>query len=195
MKSGQVLKTLRITRPTLAKYIKEGYIKGKLLPNGQYDYDTNSVYSFLNKGFTRKTVIYARVSTAKQKPDLENQVNTLISYMNEKGIGVDEVYKDIKSGMHFDRKGFNELLDAVMNNEIEKVYITYKDRFARLSFDLMVKLFSNFGTEIVVINKIENNQEKELYEDLMSVIHSFSMKLYSGRRKKLKEEIKDVTKS
>ncbi len=97
--------------------------------------------------------------------------------------------------MHFDRREFQKLLNSVMNNEVERVFITYKDRFARLSFDLMVKLFSNFGTEIVVINRVENNQEKELYEDLMSVIHSFSMKLDSGRRKKLKEEVKVVTES
>ena len=195
MKSGQVLKRLRITRPTLTRYVKDGKIKVKLLPNGQYDYDENSVYQFLNKDIKRRNVIYARVSTAKQKQDLENQVDTLISYMNHNGFGVDKVYKDIKSGMHFDRKEFQRLLNSVMNNEVERVFITYKDRFARLSFDLMVKLFSNFGTEIVVINKIENNEEKELYEDLMSVIHSFSMKLDNEKRKKLKEEIKLATES
>ncbi len=35
MKSGQVLKRLRITRPTLTRYVKEGKIKVELLPNGQ----------------------------------------------------------------------------------------------------------------------------------------------------------------
>ena len=115
--------------------------------------------------------------------------------MNQNGVGVDKIYKDVKSGMHFERKEFKKLLDDVMNNEVEKVFITYKDRFARLSFDLMIKLFSSFGTEVVVINKIENNQEKELYEDLMSVIHSFSMNIDDERRKKLKEELENVTKS
>ncbi|HHD80482.1 MAG TPA: IS607 family transposase [Campylobacterales bacterium] len=173
----------------------EGKIKVELLPNGQYHYDDNSVYQFLNKDLKRRNVVYARVSTAKQKQDLENQVDTIISYMNKNGFGVDKVYKEIKSGMHFDRREFQKLLNSVMNNEVERVFITYRDRFARLSFDLMVKLFSNFGTEIVVINKIESNEEKELYEDLMSVIHSFSMKQYSDRRKKLKEEVKRVTES
>jgi len=65
-------------------------------------------------------------------------------------------------------------------------------RLARLYFDLMKKLFEKFGTEIVIINKIKNNEDKELYEDLMSVIHSFSMKMYSNRRNKLKEEVDKI---
>ena len=72
MKAKDVLSLLRITRPTLTKYVKHGVIKVKTLPNGRYEYDEESVYNFLNKDVSRKTYIYARVSTAKQKKDLEN---------------------------------------------------------------------------------------------------------------------------
>ena len=64
MKAQQVLQTLRITRPTLGKYCKEGKIRYSVLPNGRYDYYEDSVYAFLNKEVPRQTVIYARVSTA-----------------------------------------------------------------------------------------------------------------------------------
>jgi len=192
MKAKQVLKILKISRPTLCKYVKDKLIEVKLLPNKQYDYIDTSVYKFLNKELKRKSVVYARVSTQKQKQDLENQVNLISNFMISNGIIVDDIYKDIKSGMHFDRKEFQRLLNDVMNNEIETVYISYKDRFARLSYDLMFKLFENFGTNIVILNKVENNQEKELYEDLMSVIHSFSMKLYSSRRKKIEEKMETL---
>ena len=77
MKANEVLKLLRITRPTLTKYVKEGLIKVEKLPNGRYKYDSESVYSFLNKGMKRKTHIYARVSASKQKPDLNNQMEPL----------------------------------------------------------------------------------------------------------------------
>jgi len=77
MKASEVLKILRITRPILSKYVKEGIIKVTVLPNGRYDYDSESVYAFLNKDVQRKTVIYARVSTNKQKKDLQNQVDFL----------------------------------------------------------------------------------------------------------------------
>jgi putative resolvase len=177
VKAKEVLKILRITRPTLTKYVKEGVIEVETLVNGRYNYIDKSVYQFLNKEMKRKTVVYARVSTQKQKKDLENQVQTLINYANNNGCKVDEIYKDIKSGMHFERKGFQELLNSVMNNEIEKVFITYKDRFARLSFDLMEKLFKNFGTEIVVINRIENNED-DICEELFEVFGKELKKCY-----------------
>ncbi|MCI6189789.1 MAG: hypothetical protein MR691_07570 [Clostridium sp.] len=66
MKSKEVLALLRVTRPTLTKYVKNGTIKATLLPNGQYDYDDESVYAFINKDIERKTVLYCRVSTQKQ---------------------------------------------------------------------------------------------------------------------------------
>ena len=67
MKAKQVIKLLGITRPTLTKYIKLGKLKVTPLPNNFYDYDEESVYTLLNKGITRKSVIYCRVSTQKQK--------------------------------------------------------------------------------------------------------------------------------
>ena len=59
MKANEVMKVLRISRPTLSKYVKEGIIKVTVLPNGRYNYDRDSVYAFLNKDIQRKIVIYA----------------------------------------------------------------------------------------------------------------------------------------
>ena len=85
--------------------------------------------------------------------------------------------------MNLDRKGFTKLLSAVMANEIDEVFISYKDRLTRLDFDLVSRLFSQYGTKITVINSSENKSaEEEFFEDLMSVIHSFSMKADSKRR-------------
>ena len=70
-----------------------------------------------------------------------------------------------------------------MANEIDEVYISYKDRLTRLDFDLVSRLFSQYGTKINVINSSKNKSaEEELFEDLISVIHSFSIKAYSKRR-------------
>lgn len=138
-------------------------------------------------------MIYARVSTAKQKQDLENQIANNIAYLNSQGIKVDKIYSDIKSGMSLDRKGFKELLSDVMDYKIKSVYISYKDRLARLSYELVTKLFNDYGTTIEIINNCESkNLEQELFEDIMQTIHSFSMKMYSKRRiaKKLMVESK-----
>lgn len=194
MKSNEVLKLLKISRVTLCKYVKNGKIRVEKEPNGYYKYNDEDVYKILGKGDDgRLNVIYARVSTAKQKQDLENQIANNIAYLNSQGIKVDKIYSDIKSGMSLDRKGFMELLSDVMDYKIKSVYISYKDRLARLSYELVTKLFNDYGTTIEIINNCESkNLEQELFEDIMQTIHSFSMKMYSKRRiaKKLMVESK-----
>ena len=85
MRSKEVLNLLRVTRPTLTKYVKSGKIKVIRKPNGHYEYDEESVYAFLNKDVRRKTYIYARVSTSKQKKDLENQIEMLKQFCFSNG--------------------------------------------------------------------------------------------------------------
>lgn len=194
MKSNEVLKLLKISRVTLCKYVKNGKIRVEKEPNGYYKYNDEDVYKILGKGDDgRLNVIYARVSTVKQKQDLENQIANNIAYLNSQGIKVDKIYSDIKSGMSLDRKGFMELLSDVMDYKIKSVYISYKDRLARLSYELVTKLFNDYGTTIEIINNCESiSLEQELFEDIMQTIHSFSMKMYSKRRiaKKLMVESK-----
>ncbi|KEY38778.1 IS607 family transposase [Helicobacter pylori] len=183
MKSKEVLKILKISRVTLWKYVKSGKIRVKQEPNGYYIYNDSDVYSLAGIEDGRLNVVYARVSTQKQKQDLQNQIENCISFINAKGISVDSIYSDIKSGMSLDRKGFMDLLNAVMAFKIKAVYISYKDRLARLSYELVEKLFSDYGTKIVIINQCESiSLEQELFEDIMQTIHSFSMKMYSKRR-------------
>ena len=183
MKSNEVLSMLGISRVTLCRYVKLGKIRTIELPNGYYSYNKEDVYRLKGLDVKRKKVIYARVSTSKQKKDLENQIETITAYVNKNGYGIDEVYSDIASGMILDRKSFSNLLSAVMANEIDEVYISYKDRLTRLDFDLVSRLFSQYGTKINVINSSKNKSaEEELFEDLISVIHSFSIKAYSKRR-------------
>lgn len=183
MKSKEVLKILKISRVTLWKYVKSGKIRVKQEPNGYYIYNDSDVYSLAGIEDGRLNVVYARVSTQKQKQDLQNQIENCISFINAKGISVDSIYSDIKSGMSLDRKGFMELLNAVMAFKIKAVYISYKDRLARLSYELVEKLFSDYGTKIVIINQCESiSLEQELFEDIMQIIHSFSMKMYSKCR-------------
>ncbi|WQZ98772.1 IS607 family transposase [Helicobacter pylori] len=183
MKSKEVLKILKISRVTLWRYVKSGKIRVKQEPNGYYIYNDSDVYSLAGIEDGRLNVVYARVSTQKQKQDLQNQIENCISFINAKGISVDSIYSDIKSGMSLDRKGFMELLNAVMAFKIKAVYISYKDRLARLSYELVEKLFSDYGTKIVIINQCESiSLEQELFEDIMQTIHSFSMKMYSKRR-------------
>ena len=182
LKSKEVLRLLQISRVTLTRYVKSGRVRVKKLPNGYYDYNEDDVYKLIGKEYSRKNVIYARVSTNKQKNDLQNQIDNIRQFMSANGIVVDEVYSDIASGMNLDRKGFLKLLEDIEDNKIAKVYITYKDRLARLSYELVERLFSKHNVEIKTIYNDTKTDKQELFEDLMSVIHSFSMKMYSKRR-------------
>ena len=104
MKSAKVLKVLHVSRQTLVQYVKKKDIRVVKLPNGTYDYNDDDVYRKAGLAAERMNVIYSRVSTAKQKTDLDNQEKTLIDYCNKNGIKVSKSYKDIASGMNFDRK-------------------------------------------------------------------------------------------
>ena len=151
---------------------------------GRYTYDPNSVYKLRNNS-PRINVIYSRVSTYKQKNQLKTQITKITEYTNKNNINVSNTYSDIASGLSLDRKEFSILLDKIFNYEINSIIITNKDRLFRLSFKSLEQLFIKFGTTIICINEIvQKTEEQELLDDLISIIHTFSMKMYSKRRKK-----------
>ena len=133
MKSNEVLKFLNITRVTLCKYVKNGSIKVTKLDNGYYDYDDDSVFKFAKKD-VRYNYIYARVSTYKQKNDLQNQIDLINDYCKNNNIKIDNIFSEIASGIDFDRKEFSTLLDNVLAYKVKTIYISNKDRLSRLSF-------------------------------------------------------------
>lgn len=193
MKTKDVLRILGITRPTLTKYVKEGIIGTTLLPNGRYDYSEEDVYKFLNKDCKRKTVIYARVSTNKQKKDLEDQIGMLKQFCFMNGYTLNGIYSDIASGISFEnRNDFFKLLDEIIAGKVDKVVISYKDRLSRVGFELFKHLFLRFNTQIIVVFDIGNSKldSEEIFEEIVSLLHCYSMKLYSNRNKaKIKEII------
>ena len=185
MKASEVLQLLKITRPTLTKYVKEGKIKVTVKGNGQYDYDVDSVYKMLNKDIERKTYLYARVSTVKQKKDLENQIQLLKNYCFQNGLQINGIYTDIASGISFEkRKDFFTMLDDIIVGKVKKVVITYKDRLSRVGFELFSYLFKKYGCEIIVVSEVgsEKLDSEEIFEEIVSLLHCYSMKLYSKRK-------------
>ena len=198
MKAKEVLKLLNITRPTLCNYVKQGYIKVKRSPTGIYNYDEDSVLAFIGlkkKKTNTKIISYSRVSTQGQKKQLQEQTNRLYEYSISKGIELNEQLSDVKSGMSFDRKGFNKLCQEVIQGNVKLVIIENKDRLVRFGYEIIEGIFKYFGTSILVINDELSNKsyEQELTEDLISIIHYFTAKSYSHRRKlnKLKQEIEN----
>ena len=184
LSAKQIKNLYQITSQTLYNWRKSEKIQFKVLPSGRFVYlspeDDHSL--------KRKNVIYSRVSNTKQKDDLIRQQKIIRQYMTTNGIIVDEEYSDIASGMNETGTGFTNLLKACASGTIDSIYITYKDRFVRFGFNTIETLLKLYDVKIVVINATkEEDFQQELAQDLISIIHHFSMKMYSNRRKILKE--------
>ena len=141
----------------------------------------------------KKIISYSRVSTQNQKEQLKEQTQRIYDSCISRGIKLDKQLEDIKSGMSEDRPGFQELIRMVVKNEVELVVVENKDRLIRFGYSIIESIFKYFGTNILVLNDtIENKTyEQELTEDLISIIHYFTMKSYSHRRKlnKLRKDL------
>lgn len=181
---------LKINATTLKSWKDKGILKYKKLSDKKVLYDIDSILNNGIKVDTRLNVIYARVSNTKQYNDLLNQIELVKSYCINNGIKVDKIYQDIASGMNENRKDFNLLINDVISGKIKNIYISFKDRLTRFGFDYFKNLFKKYDVNIIILDELEETNktfQNELTEDLISIIHHFSMKLYSNRRKKLKE--------
>ena len=199
LSSKEVANLCGVTIHTVCMWRKEGRLPFMKINDRVILHKIEDVEKLLNKKIfseenakKRKNIIYARVSTSKQKDDLKKQIQILNDFCNSNGIIIDEIFTEIASGMNEDREEFNKIIDLVINKEIDKIYITFEDRLTRFGFKYFENLFDKFDTQIVVLNNKINNEsfEEELSNDLISIIHHFSMKMYSNRRKKLKEASK-----
>lgn len=192
LKPKDVAQRLGITTRTLQTWDRKGIFKAKRSPTNRRFYTEDQVQQYLNKNSTgcqRKQVAYARVSTYGQKDDLKDQLSYIRQYVNTKGIILDEEISDIGSGLNYKRPKWNNLLEEVMQNKVDKIYITYKDRFIRFGYEWFENLCKKHDTEIIVLNNVDTSPDKELVEDLVSIIHVFSCRLYGLR--KYKKKIRD----
>lgn len=197
MKAKQAMKILGVTRQTLCRYLKEGKVKIKAKINEKFfEYDDDSVYALIGEKSNRKNksvVSYARVSTQNQKEQLTEQNMRIYNSCISRGIVLEKQYSDIKSGMSSERSDFQELIRRVISNEIAMVVIENKDRLVRFGYEILEQIFKYFGCTILVLNDVLENKtyEQELTDDLISIIHYFTMKSYSHRRKlnKIRKEL------
>jgi predicted site-specific integrase-resolvase len=179
-------KKVNVSPSTLRRWDRIGELKAKRRKSGHRYYDESDVRSLLNKTplSSRKTIIYCRVSSYGQKDDLESQIKAMESYCLNAGIPIDELIKEIGGGMNFKRKKFLKLMDRVSEGEVSRLIIAHKDRLARFGFEYFQHLCHVNGCQLEVINQETLSPEKEMVEDLMSIIHTFSCRLYGLRRYK-----------
>ena len=136
----EVLEILKIHNQTLYRWRKANKVKFIQLSKKKFLYKKEDIDRMLGKEVTiaqtnnRKNVIYCRVSNQKQKDDLLKQKQLLTDYCNINGIIPDMIFSEIASGMNENRSEFNKLIDLVINNEVDKIFITYKDNYFSVEF-------------------------------------------------------------
>ena len=183
---------LGVSVKTLQRWDRDGILKANRTPTDRryYTYDQYLQFKGIQtENDIRDTVIYARVSTRNQKDDLQNQVEFLKQFCNAKGIIVNQCVEDFGSGLNYNRKKWNRLLDEVMANKIKTIVISNKDRFIRFGYDWFEKFCEKFNTKIIIVNNETLSSNEELVQDIISILHVFSCRLYGLR--KYKNQIKE----
>lgn len=182
---------------TLRNWDRNGTLKpAHITPGGTRYYSQEQLNHFLGlkpkTEIIRKTIGYCRVSSNKQKDELERQIENVKSYMYAKGYQF-EIISDIGSGINYNKKGLNKLIDMITNSEIDKIVVLYKDRLIRFGFELIENLCEKYGTAIEIIDNTERTEEQELVEDLIRIVTVFSCRLQGKRANKAKKMIKELT--
>ena len=185
-KPQEFAEMIGVSVKTLQRWDKEGKLKAYRTPTDRRYYTHKQYVDYMGDSNSKngKTVIYTRVSTSNQKYDLNNQVEFLKQFANARGIIVDEVFEDIGSGLNYNRKKWNKLIEDCMLGLIKTVIIAHKDRFIRFGFDWFERFLKSNGVEIIVVNNERTSPEQELVNDLISIIHVFSCRIYGLRKYK-----------
>lgn len=182
--SKETCKLLGISRRTLGRMMQNGEIKSVIVNNRHY-FTESTLNNFEGMVTKNKDIyLYSRVSSSNQKNDLLTQQKLLDEYAVSKGYIIKEHLSDIGSGINFKRKNFLKLINLVIEGKVSKIVITYEDRLVRFAFDLLVEICKKFSCKIEVINLKSSSPQEELIEDLMTIIHVFSSRLYGLRRNK-----------
>jgi putative resolvase len=187
-KLSEYAKERSVTYRTAWNHYKSGKIPGAfaddlgniLIPIFKSDKDNKDI----------KVSIYARVSSNDRKNSLDEQLNRLTNYSINNGYKIIHSIKEIGSGMNDSR---NKLEKLLLKDDWDVLIIENKDRLTRFGFNYIELLLNKMGKEIIVVNESDNDKE-DLMKDLISIIYSFSARMYGLRRRKNKQEIIDFIK-
>lgn len=168
-----IVKKYGVSTASLHRWEEEGKLSCIRLPGGKRLYSKSDTEKLFSKPIEekKKIILYARVSSEKQKGDLERQIQIL----KEETKNWDEIIKDIGSGLNWKRKGFTRLLDQVYSGSVEKVIVAHKDRLCRFAAELVEWIFEKTSTKLVVLSseRQSHTEQEELADDIIAVTTVF----------------------
>jgi predicted site-specific integrase-resolvase len=180
--SKQAAEELNVHPNTLRRWDREGKIDTIVSDGGHRRYNITKfkeTHHNLLKTRERVNICYCRVSSPKQRDDLERQVQQMSEQFPDY-----QIISDIGSGLNYKRKGLAQILDYAMSGTIETVVVAHRDRLCRFGFDLIEGLIRRGGGKLMVLSKINNSPEDELVQDITSIMYHFSAKMHGKRRYK-----------
>jgi len=190
---GKLSKELGVTPDCIRKWEKKGKISSIKTSGKHRRFDLDKVLSQLNdkdlKKVKKSTLIYARVSTKADKDNLERQIIRLENYSAANGWQY-EVISDIGSGLNFNKKGLKDLIHKIESNKYDRLLLNYKDRLLRFGSEIIFEICKLHDVEVIILNQQQSKSfEEELVDDIITIIHVFSSRLYGSRSHKNKKVI------
>lgn len=186
---------LDVSQETLRNWDANGTLVPVRTSGGHRKYKQSDIDTFMGIKETPKenamsVVTYSRVSSneQKQKGDLDRQSQRLSEYCAKKKLKVENIIKDVGSGLSDSRIGLKKLFSLVVGHKISKVIIEHKDRLTRFQFNVFVDFFESHDVEIVCVDKVAKNDEEELVEDVMMLMAVFSGRIHGKRSAKRRKE-------
>ena len=181
-----------------AQTLRNGDKKVKLHPhhtssNGYRYYSHEQLNQVMNvkPNLDRIVIGYCRVSSNKQKDDLERQIENMKLYLTAQGKPF-EIISYIGSGINYKKKGLKELMKRISQNKVDKVVVFYKDRLLRFGFELVEYIANLYDCDIEIIDHTEKTEQQEFVEDLVQIITVFSCKLQGKRANKARKLVKEL---
>jgi len=180
MKLSQYAKQQGISYSTALRWWHQGVIRGYQAPSGTIIVETEA------KPHAReeRVAIYARVSSAEHRENLERQVERLVQYCTVRGYQVAQIVKEVGSSVNDSRP---KLLALLKDQQTTRIVVEQKDRLTRFGFRYLETLLAIQSRTIEVVNLAENDQE-DLNADVVAIVYSFTTRLYGQRRAKRKTE-------
>ena len=188
---GEFAKLIGVSSQTLIRWDQSGKLKPILLKSGHRRYTDDHLREIKGIKSNKINVIYCRESTRQQKSSLQRQEAKLREFCASSGIVIDLVISDFGSGLNYKRKGLQQLITLICTKSVDVIVISYKDRLMRFGFEMVEYLCKENQVKLVITDNTEGekSQQEEFAEDLISIVHYFSMRLYGSRsyKKQLKE--------
>ena len=193
---GEFAEKIGRSASTVRRWESEGRISSRRSPSGQRFFTDADVHAVLTPGFDltdRETVVYCRVSSAKQRIDLGSQGAAMEQFCLARGLPVDRWITEIGGGMNLTRPKLLALMCEVKAGKVATLVVAHKDRLARFGFEYLEHEATTAGCEILVANQESLSPQQEMVQDLLAIVHTFSGRLYGLRRYEKSLKSDDLT--